>query len=639
MNEKKNRMLAIILLGIFAIITILIAFLSPGLGGESDSYTHYFIARHAASDPKWLFDLWGRPLFTLLATPFAQFGYAGMKVFSILVALITAYLGYLIANKMAFLHPWMAIPFIILTPLYFNQIFSPLTELVMAMVLMAGIYTYVKKEYILSAILFSLLPFVRLEAFVILPIVAIVFFIDKKYPHILLLLTGYLIFSCIGYFVFKDFLWVYHKNPYLSGSKIYGSGSLFHFVRNTKLIQGYLMAALFLIGLIGWGLVVLKKKKKHPTAENHLGVYILAGGSFLIYYAAHSYSWWSGKGNSLGLLRVITAVLPAAAIISHAGYSLICNYLKRLKFPTVIITLVVLILLVHSAVIYRYPIAPYAEEKVISQASKWIKDNGLANKKLYYYHNLFAMFLNKDPMNEDEGKMMIHFTSIKPDQIPIGALLAWDAHFGPNEGGIPIETILSDSTFKLLKIFEPETPFKALGGHDFKVYLFEKHSQQQLPLIIDSISGQVLLMRLDFESHDAFDKWHSQEEAHSGTFSLNMKSSDEFIELLNTNCCRIPFQDSLATIEVKAWLKEINPKSKNVARLVIHATKDNDQIYLPLIPDTISQDKNTWKQIHGKVSLKKFLPDGHLKIYFYKTNSKENAFIDDVSIILPTNEN
>ena len=125
MHEKKNRILAAILLGIFAIIILLIAFLSPGIGGEGDSFTHYFIARHAASDPKWLLDLWGRPLFTLLATPFAQFGYSGMKIFSILMALITAWLGYLMADKMKFQHPWLAIPFIILTPLYFNQIFSP----------------------------------------------------------------------------------------------------------------------------------------------------------------------------------------------------------------------------------------------------------------------------------------------------------------------------------------------------------------------------------------------------------------------------------------------------------------------------------------------------------------------------------
>ena len=611
MHEKKNRILAAILLGIFAIIILLIAFLSPGIGGEGDSFTHYFIARHAASDPKWLLDLWGRPLFTLLATPFAQFGYSGMKIFSILMALITAWLGYLMADKMKFQHPWLAIPFIILTPLYFNQIFSPLTELAMAMFLMAGIYTYISKKYILSAILFSLLPFIRLEAFVILPVVAIAFLVDRKYPHILLLLTGYLIFSCIGYFLFKDFLWIYHKNPYQSGAtEIYGKGSLLHFIRHTDKIQGYLMASLFLLGLIGWGLQIIKKKGELYLGENHLGVYIITAGSFLIYYAAHSYSWWSGKGNSLGLIRVIAAVLPAASIISHAGYTLLINYLKKFKIPPAITAVLVLILLVRTTLVYPYPIRPYAEEKVIAEAAEWIKENGLANKKLYYYHNLFALFLNKDPMNDDEGKMMIHFTSIKPDQIPVGALLAWDAHFGPNEGGTPLENILTDSSFKLLKAFEPETPFKVLGGHDFKVYLFEKTSQTQFPVFFDTNSGQIFFMRLGFEGHDAFDKWHSQEESFEGEFSLKMESSDEFTEILNTSCSSIPFQDSLAIIEIKAWLKETSSNSINTTRLVIHATKDNHQLYLPLFPDTLSIQKDNWKPIQGKVSLKKFLPTG-----------------------------
>lgn len=142
----------------------------------------------------------------------------------------------------------------------------------MAMFLMAGIYTYISKKIYSFGHFVQFASFIWLEAFVILPVVAIAFLVDRKYPHILLLFDRLSYFSCIGYFLFKDFLWIYHKNPYQSGAtEIYGKGSLLHFICHTDKIQGYLMASLFLLGLIGWGLQIIKKKGELYLGENHLG--------------------------------------------------------------------------------------------------------------------------------------------------------------------------------------------------------------------------------------------------------------------------------------------------------------------------------------------------------------------------------
>ena len=42
---------------------------------------------------------------------------------------------------------------------------------------------------------------------------------------------------------------------------------------------------------------------------------------FMVYLSAHSYIWWKGMGNSVGMIRVIIAVLPSAVLLAVLGWS------------------------------------------------------------------------------------------------------------------------------------------------------------------------------------------------------------------------------------------------------------------------------------------------------------------------------
>src|ERR1700751_4484090 len=64
-----------------------LAYLSKGSHGGGDCYAHYKIAHYAFKYPRLFLDLWGKPVFTLLSSPFAQFGFIGIKIFNILCAL------------------------------------------------------------------------------------------------------------------------------------------------------------------------------------------------------------------------------------------------------------------------------------------------------------------------------------------------------------------------------------------------------------------------------------------------------------------------------------------------------------------------------------------------------------------------
>ena len=66
------------------------------------------------------------------------------------------------------------------------------------------------------------------------------------------------------------------------------------------------------IGLIAWALRPLsftgeaRREERKGWLMEMLVVYM----PFMVYLSAHSYIWWKGMANSVGMIRVIIAVLP-----------------------------------------------------------------------------------------------------------------------------------------------------------------------------------------------------------------------------------------------------------------------------------------------------------------------------------------
>ena len=55
--------------------------------------------------------------------------------------------------------------------------------------------------------------------------------------------------------------------------------------------------------------------------------------------------------------------------------------------------------------------------------------------------------------------------------------MLWDAHFGPNECQIPLDTIMGDPHFELVKTFKPAQEFTTLGGYKFEIYAFMRRGE------------------------------------------------------------------------------------------------------------------------------------------------------------------
>ncbi len=295
-----------------------------GTGDSGDSIHHYLFARYAPTHPALFFDHWAKPIFVLLASPFAQFGFIGVKVFNALVTGCTVFLTFKIAQLLDLKNPIVAAIIVIFAPLNFVLTFSGLTEPLFALFISLCLYFVLKDRHITAALILSFLPFVRSEGLIIIGVFGLYFLLKKAWKILPLLSIGHIVYSIAGYFIYHDFLWVFNKIPYAHLSSRYGSGKLFHFVEQLNYVIGIPIYILLCIGIIG---IIWKAIRQ--TLKLELGLLVLLG--FFAFFTAHTLFWYLGIFNSMGLNRVFVGVIPLIAIIALAGFNAITEDIFKEK--------------------------------------------------------------------------------------------------------------------------------------------------------------------------------------------------------------------------------------------------------------------------------------------------------------------
>ncbi|MFN7690454.1 MAG: hypothetical protein ACK5QU_05180, partial [Bacteroidota bacterium] len=89
LNFNSNNLLYTVAAGCFFVMLCLIL-MSQGTYDPGDGVQHYLIAKYALHHPHLLLDHWGKPIYTLLCMPFAQFGFIGSNIFHLLCNTFTA---------------------------------------------------------------------------------------------------------------------------------------------------------------------------------------------------------------------------------------------------------------------------------------------------------------------------------------------------------------------------------------------------------------------------------------------------------------------------------------------------------------------------------------------------------------------
>jgi hypothetical protein len=458
-----------LLLTVFFVIMALTAL---GDYGGADTYWHYFITHYAFQRPELFLYHWGKPLFTALSAPFAWFGFFGLQLFNIIVSMLSAWLAWRLCKKLELKFSWLSILLIIFAPIYFMLVFSGLTENLFGLVLILAVFLFFKDKYILAAIVISFIPFSRTEGLIILPLFFMAFVYKRKWLPILFLATGFAFYGIVGYFHYHDFFWLFTKSPYGKGSDVYGTGSLWHFVSRYREIFGFAFTCLILLGAIEFLIPFFRKSKKNSRPVSEILLILLP---VLLYFAAHSYVWWKGSLGSAGLTRVIAGIIPLAAVLGVKGFNVLAPLLKNRRILQAIILLPLSAFIIYEP--FRFCPIPFPtgfEEKVFDHVTRWIEKEKPIQKKLYVLNPYLVFKLNMNPY--DGATVGLNFPPVddlKTDTHP-GDLLVWDAHFGPNEAHVPLDSLMKSKFFILKAVFFTEEIFVNDKGQPFEVYAFQR---------------------------------------------------------------------------------------------------------------------------------------------------------------------
>lgn len=518
MNTRLQKFEPFLVPGILLLILvvdIVMVFLSQGTHGGADDINHYQLARYSFQHPRFLLDQWGKPFFTAIMSPFAQLGFKGMQIANVFMGTATAYLTYRMARELKMQMPVVAIFLLISSPLYAVLMISGMTEIMFSLMLIASILLFYRKNFFWSALLLSFMPFVRTEGVVILPLFLVALAWQKQWKFIPFLFTGVLFYSIVGSFHFDDILWLFHKMPYKGNAQdIYGSGELLHYVKASKLIFGLPLAVLMLLGGLAWLSIPFREEgpdkrahikrahiKKAFFKKDWLMEMLVVYLPFMVYFLAHSFVWWKGMGNSVGMIRVIIAVLPSAVLLGSLGWSRLLELLPvKLIWKQIFTGILALVLLSTPYKFFNFPVPLEGTQRIVKDASDWMLKSEYAGTKFFYFNPFFPHFLNANPHNGEDAGYYVPDRDKPEKSVKEGEIVIWDAHFAPNEGALPLKNLMDNRAFKLIHLTREKEARTVLGGYTYEIYFFERVSQEEAVdnhAIYESMLEEILAMDLE----------------------------------------------------------------------------------------------------------------------------------------------
>ena len=111
------------------------------------------------------------------------------------------------------------------------------------------------------------------------------------------------------------------------------------------------------------------------------------------------------------------------------------------------------------------------EQQLMNEVGEWYRNSKFINNEVYYAHPYFAIGLDIDPFDKSKLKVMNHLAD---QDVSENSLLFWDPWFAVTAARIPLDYLLNNKDFKLLKVFEKHTPKPWDKKRIYKLYVFQK---------------------------------------------------------------------------------------------------------------------------------------------------------------------
>ncbi|MDG1046458.1 MAG: hypothetical protein P8P81_07620 [Bacteroidia bacterium] len=453
---SRNNLIWLIVIIIDAILVFNIDSTFDG----GDSILHYLQAHQAMETTHYFMDMWAKPIFILLAFPFAKIGWIGMKTFNMICILVSA-LGCKRISEHYKTNGWYGVILCFFAYSFFLVQSSGLTEPLFTVILTWVILFELNNKSYLSYTLLSFLPFVRSEGYIIVIIFLIYSLINDRKKFIPFMTLGTIIYGIIGIFYHNDFLWMFNQNPYSGIEYKYGNGSGFHFIEQLPYIIGLPIFILFCLGLLHFTLNI----KNYFRTKDFFLIYGITIG----YIVAHSIFWRFGLFHSFGLTRVLIVIIPLISIIAYRGILWIENLFtnidkKIIRSITFISILTFPFIKSPMALSWQNDIKLNIHQEIILTANKWLIDNKLNLSPTITNAYFLALASNRiidNDINIIEMKLL-HNSDFKTSK---GSLIVWDSYFAVTDSQISESYIVNNFNVKKLKQF--------IGEENYKIVIYQ----------------------------------------------------------------------------------------------------------------------------------------------------------------------
>lgn len=458
-SQRDKRPYAV--LGIALIVMVVLALLAEGTGDDGDSVYHYLFARYAFTHPVNFFNHWAKPLFVMVAAPFAQLGITGVKLLNIGFWGIQLYCTIQIGAHFGIKRLWLLPVFAIMAPMNVTHTLSGLTEPMFAAWLSVSLLLMLRRQYVAAYILFSFLPFVRSEGLIILCPLLLYALWRRHYAYILLFPLGHLVIAVAGKPVHNDYWWIFNKMTYRGLSSAYGSGPWDHFINNLPSVIGIALCLLLIAGLLyGFFTLIAGGRWFRDTFARDEAW--LVYGMFLSYFAAHSIFWWKGIFNSFGMLRVLLGIMPAILLICLRGWNMISAGFsmihRRAEQVALVAILAGLAWSFFGRLSWESDFSLNAAQRSVYKASEAILQKFPNKSENVYYIEAYsaAIPLGLDVFDRYHTREAWRLYSGEP--VPPNSIVLCDKWFFPHEGGIPLSQLEQDKKLVSMGSFEGSTP-------------------------------------------------------------------------------------------------------------------------------------------------------------------------------------
>jgi hypothetical protein len=509
-NELLNKYFWLVI-PIFAAVYFIMSKYSVGFY-QDDEIAQYLNMVQFWSDPGVILGNNPKPGYKIFLVLPALISYDAVLLVNALIASITVYMTYLLIKAYDINYAFFGAILLGLQPLIFDLSFRSYSEIFTALCLVSVLMLYLRKNFVLSALLMGYVFTIRQELALLIVVFFILFIKDKKFIAAVCLAVFPILYNILGFIKTGDIMFVLTEMQKVAGLN-YKSQGLMHYFAVYIYIVGPVSLTLFLLGFFGF----FQNKNNYSS---YIKKYLLLYITFISIFVVQMLTMIN-DGPNPGNWRYLLHISPICAVFATLGMNNLAaesfkkmgliiagifafivliflskatdgfvltdesNYSNLLITAALIalafmfsdkskikylnnLSLSYLVLALISLLLIFQPKKLSAENVSVKEVSEFINTIPDAkSKKILSNHSILQFYSSQLKFNPNS------FSSINKKslgELPSGSIIVWENHYGyrPEWGSdVNIETFQNNPQYVLLKQFPA-------SDRRFIAYVFEK---------------------------------------------------------------------------------------------------------------------------------------------------------------------